>query len=52
MSMGRLIRLQSGDVVSVNVQDGIRVCVEDEPMFVAEMGEVSGQAAVSLSKRL
>ena len=52
VSMGRLIRLQSGDVVSVNVQDGIRVCVEDEPMFVAEMGEVSGQAAVSLSKRL
>jgi flagellar motor switch protein FliM len=52
VSMGRLIRLQSGDVVSVNVQDGIRVCVEDKPIFVAEMGEVSGQAAVSLSKRL
>ena len=52
VSMGRLIRLQSGDVVSVNVQDGIRICVEDTPMFVAEMGEVSGQAAVSLSKRL
>lgn len=52
VSMGRLIRLQSGDVVSVNVQDGIRVCVEDTPIFVAEMGEVSGQVAVSLSKRL
>jgi flagellar motor switch protein FliM len=52
VSMGRLIRLQSGDVVSVNVQDGIKICVEDAPMFVAEMGEVSGQAAVSLSKRL
>ena len=52
VSMGRLIRLQSGDVVSVNVQDGIRVCVEGTPIFVAEMGEVSGQAAVSLLKRL
>ena len=52
VSMGRLIRLQSGDVVSVNVQDGIKLCVEGSPIFVAEMGEVSGQAAVSLSKRL
>ena len=52
VSMGQLIRLQPGDVVNVSVQDGIRICVEDNPIFLADIGEVSGQAAVSLSKRL
>ena len=32
--------------------EGVEVRVEDNAMFVAEMGEVAGQVAVSLTKRI
>ena len=52
MSMGQLIRLQTGDVVPIHLNDGIELRVEDNPIFLADIGEVSGQAAVSLTKRI
>ena len=52
MSMGQLIRLQTGDVVPIQVNDGIELRVENNPIFLADIGEVSGQAAVSLTKRI
>lgn len=52
MSMGQLIRLQSGDVVPIQVNEGIELRVENNPIFLADIGEVSGQAAISLTKRL
>ena len=52
MSMGQLIRLKTGDVVSIQINEGIEVRVEDNPIFLAEIGEVSGQVAVSLSRRI
>ena len=52
MSMGELIRLQTGDIVPIQVNDGIELRVEDNPIFLADIGEVSGQAAVSLTKRI
>ena len=52
MSMGQLIRLEPGDVVPIQVNDGIELQVENNPIFLADIGEVSGQAAVSLTKRI
>ena len=52
MSMGQLIRLQSGDVVPIQINEGIELRVENNPIFLADIGEVSGQAAVSLTKRI
>ena len=52
MSMGQLIRLQTGDVVPIQVNEGIELRVEDNPIFLADIGEVSGQAALSLTKRI
>jgi flagellar motor switch protein FliM len=52
MSMGQLIRLQAGDVVPIQINQGVEVRVEDNPIFIADIGEVSGQAAVSLTKRI
>ena len=52
MSMGQLIRLQTGDVVPIQLNEGIELRVEDNPIFLADIGEVSGQAAVSLTKRI
>ena len=52
MTMGQLIRLQTGDIVPIQVNDGIELRVEDNPLFLADIGEVSGQTAVSLTKRI
>ena len=52
MSMGQLIRLEPGDVVPIQVNDGIELRVENNPIFLADIGEVSGLAAVSLTKRI
>jgi flagellar motor switch protein FliM len=52
MSMGQLIRLKPGDVVPVQINNGIEVRVEDNAIFIAEIGEVSGQVAINLSRRL
>jgi flagellar motor switch protein FliM len=52
LSMGQLIRLKEGDVVPVQINEGVEVRVEDNAMFVAEMGEVAGQVAVNLTKRI
>jgi flagellar motor switch protein FliM len=52
MSMGQLIRLKKGDVVPIQVNEGIEVRVEGNPIFLAEIGEVSGQVAVSVSRRI
>jgi flagellar motor switch protein FliM len=52
MSMGQLIRLRTGDVVPIQINDGIEVRVENNPIFFADIGEVSGQVAVSLSRRV
>jgi flagellar motor switch protein FliM len=52
MSMGQLIRLKTGDVVPIQINEGIEVRVEDNPIFFAEIGEVSGQVAVSLLRRI
>jgi len=52
MSMGQLIRLQSGDVVPIQVNEGIELRVENNASFLADIGEVSGQAAISLTKRI
>ena len=52
MSIGQLIRLKTGDVVPIQINEGIEVRVEDNPIFFAEIGEVSGQVAVSITRRI
>ena len=52
MSMGQLIRLKPGDIVPVQINNGIEVRVEDNAIFIAEIGEVSGQVAINLSRRI
>ncbi len=52
MSVGRMIRLQTGDVVNINIDNGVRINVEEKPIFVGEIGEIAGKAAISLQKRL
>ena len=52
VSMSKLLRLKEGDTINVNVEENVDFLVEDQKYFLAEMGEVKGNAAVSLTKRL
>ncbi len=50
--MSKLIRLQEGEIFPIQIGEGVEVRVEDKPIFIGEMGEVSGQSAINLSKRI
>ena len=39
-------------VPSTSYQEGIEVLIEDQLVFLSELGELSGQAAVNIKKRL
>lgn len=52
VSMNRLIHLKKGDVFPINIGEGVEVLIENRPFYSGELGEVGGQAAISLTKRL
>ena len=52
LSVGSMTRLVAGDVIPMDVGNGVTVKVEDKPVFLGEIGEISGKAAVSLSERI
>ena len=52
MSVGRMIRLKEGDVVSMNIDSGVKINIENNSIFEGEIGEVAGKAAISLQRRL
>ena len=52
VSMSKLLRFKKDDVVNINVEDLVDFYVEDQLYYSAEMGELKGNAAVSLKKRL
>ena len=52
VSVRKLIHLQEGDVFPIQVGDGVEVRVEDAPIFLGEMGEMGGNSAINLKKRM
>ena len=52
VSMSKLLRFKKNDVININVEDMVDFYVEDQLYYSAEMGELKGNAAVSLKKRL
>ena len=52
MSVGQMIRLKEGDIVSMNIDSGVKIKVENNSIFAGEIGEVAGKAAISLQRRL
>ena len=52
VSMNNLLRLSKGDVYPISIGEGVEIRVEDKPMFLGEIGEVGGQSAINLNKRI
>ena len=40
MSVGRMIQLQEGDVVSMKIDGGVKIKVEDNPIFRGKSGRL------------
>ncbi|MAY91032.1 MAG: flagellar motor switch protein FliM [Rickettsiales bacterium] len=52
VSMSKLLRLKKDDVLNINVDETVDFFVEDQKYFTAEMGELKGNAAINLKKRI
>ena len=52
ISMSKLLRFKKDDVININVEETVDFFVEDQLYFTAETGEVNGNAAVNLKKRM
>ena len=52
VSMSKLINVKPGEVIPIQIGEGVELRVADKPIFLGEMGEVSGQSAINLNKRL
>lgn len=52
VSIRSLIQMQEGDVFPLQVSGKIDLLIEGREMFEADLGEVGGQAALNLSRRI
>ncbi|MAJ34493.1 MAG: flagellar motor switch protein FliM [SAR116 cluster bacterium] len=52
VSMLKLINMKPGDVFPITVGEGVEVQIDSEDAFIGELGEVGGNAAISLKSRL
>lgn len=50
--MNKLLQTRTGDTFPIYVGDGIEVLIEDQLVFLSELGELSGQAAVNIKRRI
>ena len=50
--LSMLMRLQVGDVMPIQLNESVEVMMEQRPFFEGELGEVGGQSAINLKKRI
>ena len=52
VSMRNLITLKANDTFPMQIHDGVDILLEDNVIFLGEAGELNGQAAIKLTKRV
>ena len=52
IALSNLIHIKPGDVLPVQLAESVDIRLEENPFFEGEMGDVAGQLAVNLTKRL
>lgn len=50
--LGRLMALKSGDVHPIQIGEALRVHVQDKPVYLADIGDVGGTRAITVTRRL
>ena len=51
VTMTQLIFMKPGDVIPIQLNEAVEICLEGQPFYLGEMGEVAGQSAINLMKR-
>ena len=51
VTMTQLIFMKPGDVIPIQLNEAVEICLEGQPFYMGEMGEVAGQSAINLMKR-
>ena len=52
VQMPKLLNTNVGDTMPISVSEGIELLVEGTEIFEGEIGEIAGQSAVNLTKRI
>ena len=52
VQMPKLLNMNVGDTMSISVSDGVELLVEGTEIFEGDIGEVAGQSAINLTKRI
>ena len=52
VQMPKLLNMNVGDSMSISVSDGVELLVEGTEIFEGDIGEVAGQSAINLTKRI
>ena len=50
--MPKLLNMNVGDTMPISVSDGVELLVEGTEIFEGDIGEVAGQSAINLTKRI
>ena len=52
ISLRQLVEIRKGDIYPIQLRDGLSVLVHDQKMFVADIGEVAGINAITITEKL
>ena len=52
VQMPKLLNMNVGDTMPISVSDGVELLVEGTEIFEGDIGEVAGQSAINLTKRI
>ena len=50
--MPKLLNMNVGDTMPISFSDGVELLVEGTEIFEGDIGEVAGQSAINLTKRI
>jgi flagellar motor switch protein FliM len=52
LSLSQLIDMRKGDVYPIRLREGLSVLIKDEKIFLANIGEVAGTSAITITKKI
>lgn len=52
ISLRQLLEMEAGDVFPIHLREGLTVLVQGQEMFMADIGEVGGISAITITKKM
>lgn len=52
VSLRQLLEIEMGDVFPIQLRDGLNILVQGQNMFTADIGEVGGTSAITITRKL